>query len=403
MGGSFNSIGGVTRYNLARLNTDGTLDTGFDPNVNGPVSSISVQSDGKVLAGGFFTTVGGVARNNIARLNADGTFDMYFNPSTNNYVNSIVLQSDGRILVGGNFTTVGGVARNRIARLYADGTLDSTFDPSADNSVYSIAVQSDGKILAGGSFTSIGGQARNRIARLTNTGAALQELSASSNGSAVTWTRGQASPEVWRVTFEHSPDGVAWSSLGNATRISGGWQLTGLSLPFKQNHYVRARGYAAGGYCNASGSLVESIRVFYLSPLFMAVKGVSNNAIYVHSMADPGSWGSWSQLQGSTSQAPALASFNNRLYMAVKGATNNNIYIRYMDAFRDLERLDAGLRRDRACPCPRSLQRASLPGGQGGFEQQPLPPLHGYFGELGLLLDDDPRPDGRGSCPGKLQ
>ena len=68
--------------------------------------------------------------------------------------------------------------------------------------------------------------------------------------------RGQASPEVWRVTFEHSANGTTWTSLGNGTRISGGWQLTGLSLPFNQNHYVRARGYAAGGNYNASGSLV---------------------------------------------------------------------------------------------------------------------------------------------------
>jgi hypothetical protein len=68
------------------------------------------------------------------------------------------------------------------------------------------------------------------------------------------------------VTFEHSANGLAWTSLGNGTRISGGWQLTGVSLPFNQNHYVRARGYGVGGNQNASGSLFESVRTFYLRP-----------------------------------------------------------------------------------------------------------------------------------------
>ena len=113
----------------------------------------------------------------------------------------------------------------------------------------------------------LAGCTRNYIARVTNTDAALQELRVSSNGSAVTWMRGQASPEVWRVTFEHSADGVTWTSLGNGTRITGGWQLTGLSLPVNQNHYVRARGYATGGYQNGSGSLFESVRIFYLKPI----------------------------------------------------------------------------------------------------------------------------------------
>jgi hypothetical protein len=42
------------------LNSDGTLDTAFTSNtgiaLNGSVSRIAVQSDGKILLGGFFTT-----------------------------------------------------------------------------------------------------------------------------------------------------------------------------------------------------------------------------------------------------------------------------------------------------------------------------------------------------------
>ena len=59
---------------------------GFDPNANGTVRVVVVQSDGKILLGGDFTTLapnGGttVTRNHIARLNPDGTLDTAFNPS----------------------------------------------------------------------------------------------------------------------------------------------------------------------------------------------------------------------------------------------------------------------------------------------------------------------------------
>ena len=87
--------------------------------------------------------------------------------------------------------------------------------------------------------------------------------------------RGQTSPEVWRVTFEDSTNGVTWTSLGNGTRISGGWQLTGLSLPLNVNHYVRARGYAAVTGYDADASLLESVQMFYLasSPLYANFSG----------------------------------------------------------------------------------------------------------------------------------
>ncbi len=96
-----------------------------------------------------------MTRNNIARLNTDGTLDTAFNPNANNAVLSIAVQADGKILVGGFFTanSIGGQTRNYIARLDATTGLADSFDPNANSGVYSIAVQADGKILAGGDFT----------------------------------------------------------------------------------------------------------------------------------------------------------------------------------------------------------------------------------------------------------
>jgi uncharacterized delta-60 repeat protein len=188
VGGDFTTFapnGGppVSRFYLARLNLDGTLDLPFDPKPNGAVFSIVVQADGRILAGGNFTTLmpnGGsqLTRNRIVRLNPNGTPDIPFNPRPNLQVVSIAVQANGDILVGGYFGTLAPtgvpVARNRIARLRADGTLDPLFNPNANNAVFAIAVQADGKVLAGGVFTTLAPNgvpvSRNRIARLNPDG-----------------------------------------------------------------------------------------------------------------------------------------------------------------------------------------------------------------------------------------
>ena len=58
----------MTRNHIARLNTDGTLDTAFDPNANDHVGAIGLQADGKIVVGGTFGSIGGQPRNCIARL-----------------------------------------------------------------------------------------------------------------------------------------------------------------------------------------------------------------------------------------------------------------------------------------------------------------------------------------------
>ena len=203
-------------------------------------------------------------RNYIGRLNPDGTLDATFNPGAGNVVIALAVQADGKIVVGGSFTTLGGGARGNIGRLNPDGTLDATFNPGAGNVVNALAVQADGKIVVGGLFTTLGGGGRSRIGRLSSDTAALQSLTADPSGTTVTWTRSGAGPEVWRVTFESSTDGVTFTLLGAGTRIAGGWQLSGLALPRGQNLFIRARGDYATGQFNGSGSVVESVRNVYL-------------------------------------------------------------------------------------------------------------------------------------------
>ena len=187
IGGLFTNVLGLPRNNIARLNTDGTLDTAFNPNADGNVFSITVQADGKILTGGRFSTIGGQARNRIARLDATTGLADSFNPAPNGLntlVSAIAVQADGKIFVGGYFTTIGGQPRRDIARLDATTGLADSFNPnvSGNGAVYAIAVQTDGKVLAGGDFINIGGQARSRIARLDAVTGLADAFSPEANG-----------------------------------------------------------------------------------------------------------------------------------------------------------------------------------------------------------------------------
>jgi uncharacterized delta-60 repeat protein len=176
VGGDFGNIGGATRLYIARLEIDGRVDQTLNSNIVNPpfsgggVVATATQPDGKIVIGGVFSSVLGVDRHNIARLNTDGSLDVAFNPDANSLVSAIAIQADGKIVVGGNFTNMGGKARNRLARLDATTGLADSFDPDAGAIVLSIAIQADGKILAGGSFQNIiGGQLRRFIARFDAT------------------------------------------------------------------------------------------------------------------------------------------------------------------------------------------------------------------------------------------
>jgi uncharacterized delta-60 repeat protein len=151
IGGSFRKVNGVARYQFARLNSDGSLDISFNPAVlDTTVLSIALQADGKLLLGGWFT----MPRNHVVRLNDDGSLDTSFNPLTNanDTIGSVVLQADGKMFIGGSFTTVGGWASQGLARLNSNGSLDATFLPAntvACGIVCALVVQSDGKLLIG--------------------------------------------------------------------------------------------------------------------------------------------------------------------------------------------------------------------------------------------------------------
>ncbi|WP_395074690.1 T9SS type A sorting domain-containing protein [Flavobacterium sp.] len=174
--GDFSSYNGIPIKKIARLNTDGTLDTTFNTGTatNNGIFSMGLQTDGKILIGGFFTFYNGIASNRIARLNTDGSLDSSFNVGTgpNSSIRAIVIQADGKVIIGGEFTSFNGIGVNRIARLNTDGILDTTFNVGTglNNIVYSLLLQADGKIIASGAFDNFNQINRKNIARLNSNG-----------------------------------------------------------------------------------------------------------------------------------------------------------------------------------------------------------------------------------------
>ncbi len=165
VGGSFSAVGTTPFAYFVRLNGDGSLDSTFNPAPNGEVTCVAQQSDGKIVACGYFSAVETsatttlTARSDIARFNTDGTLDTAFNPDLNGPPLAIVILSNQQILIGGSFTNITPsttgttVAINGLARLNTNGGLDTTFNPNPNSTVTSLAVQSNGQYLVGGNFT----------------------------------------------------------------------------------------------------------------------------------------------------------------------------------------------------------------------------------------------------------
>jgi uncharacterized delta-60 repeat protein len=205
--------------------TPGEVDLSFNPGsgVDGGLSAVARQPDGKLIIGGDFSTVRGLVRYGIARLNGDGSGDPGFDArmGKDSSVACVALQPDGRVLIGGAFTSVNGISRNGIARLNADGTLDRTFDPGlgidglTSPSVLALAIQPDGKLVIAGRFGSINGENRDNMARLNSDGSLDRSFNASIEGSYA---------DVLALALQ--PDGKVlvageWATIDNEDNFSG--------------------------------------------------------------------------------------------------------------------------------------------------------------------------------------
>jgi uncharacterized delta-60 repeat protein len=171
-------LGGKHRedFALARYNSNGSLDTGFDG--DGTLTtdiglssvdagySVAVQADGKILLAGSSRVNSALARYNTngsldTSFDGDGKVTTGFDAFSNVVSRSVIVQADGKILLGGDRDNGSGLRDFVLVRYNSDGNLDTTFDgdgklttdfggPLVNDFGTSVAVQVDGKILLGG-------------------------------------------------------------------------------------------------------------------------------------------------------------------------------------------------------------------------------------------------------------
>lgn len=181
VGGVFRLTGQPVVGRVVRYDATGALDPTFTApsftavngtsNTQNRIYSLALQPDGKILAGGNFGAVNTNMRYGVARLTSTGSVDAVFAPNSllTGPVYSLALQPNGRVLLGGSFTTSNSLGSlNNLARVLNDGQTDASFGPSTNpvGTVRSVLVQPDGTIMLAGSFVSVGGQPALGVARI---------------------------------------------------------------------------------------------------------------------------------------------------------------------------------------------------------------------------------------------
>lgn len=173
LGGKFSVYKNEPHNNILRLLPNGSVDStfisgdGFDYNSYNGVRKIVLLPSGKIIVAGYFQSYNSQSAYGIARLNSDGTLDTTFNSGFYAYgVNDIIIQSDGKIVAGGINYYYNSKMLNNFMRFNPDGSIDSTFNPGSgfngNNESYaakstifyinSLSLFPNGNLLVGGNF-----------------------------------------------------------------------------------------------------------------------------------------------------------------------------------------------------------------------------------------------------------
>lgn len=204
---------------------------------------VAVQSDGKTVVAGTFVQSGSSNTDGsftVARFNLDGSLDQTFGSAGKGIfsisvgkkgtdrVTSVAIQSDGKILVAGSTKVDRTAALDTtdfaVIRLLTTGRLDNSFDGDGMRTIKiresaqaeDIAVQSDGKIILAGSATEF------PLFRATNTDMAVVRLK--SNGSLDSSFNGGGIRTIGTEEKIDSGDTAAIDSNGNI--VIGGATFT---------------------------------------------------------------------------------------------------------------------------------------------------------------------------------
>jgi trimeric autotransporter adhesin len=310
IGGNFTNVGGQTRQYLASVSTATGAVTSWIADADGAVTSIAPTGT-LVYIGGAFTHVSSSARNFLAAVDASTGDVVSWDPSANGQVNSLQLSADGQtIYMAGSFSMIGSDTRNYIAAIDATTATSTSWDPNSNNTIQTIFRSGD-TIYAGGSFTSIGGESRNYIAALDAT-----------TGNATAWDPG-ADSTVDTIAAHGSSIyvGGGFTYIGGQTRnfIAALDASTGSATAWDPNASSNVSALATNG----DGSQV------YAGGDFNSINGAYRNYIAEVNL-DTGAATAWNPNADNTVTAMVLDTTNSKLYVGgsftnIGGASRNRI------------------------------------------------------------------------------
>ncbi|MEZ4751092.1 MAG: delta-60 repeat domain-containing protein [Bdellovibrionota bacterium] len=186
VGGEFTEIGGdSSEPYLTELTTNGVIQSVFG-SPDGPVYAIKVDKSNNdfVFIGGDFSNYNATGVGNIIRIKTDVTLDTIYtaNANVNNTVLVLTQQAAApfNLYLGGAFDMQGGASAARHLRLDGTGSADAGYPTGGsagfDNKVYSLIEFVDGGttyVLAGGAYEMYGGSTSQRVTYLTDTNTSL--------------------------------------------------------------------------------------------------------------------------------------------------------------------------------------------------------------------------------------
>jgi len=187
----YSAQGAPNVFALVRYTTTGVLDTTFNPTgtipgivttaigtVDDEINSLAIDSNGKLVAAGnsFNSDTLNQEEFGLARYNTDGSLDTTFNPTgtipgivttaigtVDDEANSLAIDSNGKLVAAG-FSNNGTQYEFALVRYTTTGALDTTFHTTGivttaigtfDDEINSLAIQSDGKLVAAGFSVNI--------------------------------------------------------------------------------------------------------------------------------------------------------------------------------------------------------------------------------------------------------
>lgn len=243
--GSFSDFNGNARNCIVRLLSNGSIDSSF---VSTGYSSSTIfytaylQGNGQIVVAGNFSSYNSTTIQDVARINSDGSLDVNFSPGTgtNGIIYSVVVQPDGKPVLAGNFISFNNTICKHIIRLNVDGSIDNSFSVpnGADKQIQGITLMPSGDILAGGSFQRIGTKPYYKFCKLH------------SDGSVDTsFNRGQGANNAVRKTMV-MPDG-RMMVVGNFNGYNG-WHGRGVTRILSNGNVDTSlhTGYGVQGYYN---------------------------------------------------------------------------------------------------------------------------------------------------------